>query len=121
MMQLSGIAILALTLAAPAWPAEDPKSGAKGSPKSGTSRQRTTEKAKTLSGCLDQRGESYVLMGTSATGVLATLQGKGFSNDNFARYVGHKVTLHGEIQKDGETTVMHVTRVEDGGSGCTSR
>ena len=72
-----------------------------------------------MTGCLDQQGETYVLRGLDQARRVATLRGKAFSDDNFARYVGHKVTVYGNVTKDGDTTVVHVTKVDDGGPGCS--
>jgi hypothetical protein len=74
-----------------------------------------------LTGCLDQRGETYVLRELGTAGTVSTLKGKVFSDDNFARYVGHKVTVHGTLQKQGQTSVMLVTKVDDAGPGCSDR
>lgn len=68
----------------------------------------------TLTGCVDERGEAYVLTGDRELRRVATLEGAGFSNDNFARYVGHKVTVHGKMA--GET--FRVSKIDDLGAGC---
>ena len=48
-----------------------------------------------ITGCLDQRGESYVLKSEKNMKEVTALKGKAFSDDNFARYVGHTVTVYG--------------------------
>jgi hypothetical protein len=60
-------------------------------------------------GCLDQRGETYVLAGDRELRRLVTLQGDGFSDDNFARYLGHKVKVQGRLSEPGSS----VFRVRD--------
>jgi hypothetical protein len=86
---------------------------------------KTAEKGRSatnsLTGCLDQQGETYILRELGTAGTVSTLKGKAFSDDNFARYVGHKVTVHGTMQKEGDASVLHVTKVDDAGPGCTSR
>ncbi len=74
-----------------------------------------------LTGCLDQQGETYVIRELSTAGAVSRLKGKSFSDDNFARYVGHKVTVHGTIEKQDQAAVMHVTKIDDAGPGCTGR
>ena len=86
-----------------------------------TKAKRSRTAGSTITGCLDQRGETYVLRELGTAGTVSTLKGKGFSDDNFARYVGHKVTVHGTIQKEGDTPVLHVTKVDDAGPGCSDR
>ncbi len=74
-----------------------------------------------LTGCLDQQGETYVLRELGTAGAVSTLKGKGFSDDNFARYVGHKVTVHGTVDKQDQRPVFYVTKVDDAGVGCSGR
>jgi len=96
--------------------AKTPKESAKkGSPNG------SGQAVKPITGCLDQQGEGYVLRELSTAGTVSALKGEMFSDDNFARYVGHKVTVHGRVQKEGERSVLHVTKVEDGGAGCSSQ
>ena len=76
-------------------------------------------KVEALAGCVDERGETYVLVGDVRLKVIAKLKGRAFSDDNFARYVGHKVTVHGELKQDGEDKVLYVTKIDDGGLGCS--
>jgi hypothetical protein len=92
------------------WPAPDAKAK--------ENSKKSAPKQQSLTGCLDQQGETYVLRGLAAAGVLATLKGEAFPDDNFARYVGHKVTVHGSMQKEGESAVLRVTKVDDAGPGC---
>ena len=43
-----------------------------------------------------------------------TLRGRAFTDDNFARFVGHKVRVTGE-SKEG---VLHVDKIEKIGETC---
>ena len=65
-----------------------------------------------VSGCLDQSGEQYVLKSETDMTVVTKLKGKGFSDDNFARYVGQKVTVHGTT-KGGVFEVVKVTKLAE--------
>ena len=76
-------------------------------------------KTTSITGCVDQRGERYVLSGMRQMKTIAVLRGKGFSDDNFARYVGHTITVEAEQQREGDTTVLLVSKIEDGGVGCS--
>ena len=93
--------ILALTLSAA--PDTTPK---KSPPK-------TTQSA--LTGCLDQRGERYVLTSETDMATITQLKGKGFSDDNFARYIGRKVTVHGSTNGD----VFEVVKVTKRADTCS--
>ena len=78
---------------------------------------RQTQKAKqtTITGCLDQRGDRYVLSSESDMSKLTTLKGKAFSDDNFARYIGHKVTVHGTLNAES----FEVTKIDNISDTCS--
>src|SRR3954451_21134848 len=79
-------AVLALFLAGTAiGGAADTTTNRKSSP----TRSPVTE---AMTGCLDQRGEAYYLAGPDLKAE-AQLKGKSFSDDNFAQYIGHLVTV----------------------------
>jgi hypothetical protein len=65
-----------------------------------------------ITGCLDQRGESYVLKSEKDMKEVTALKGKAFSDDNFARYVGHTVTVYGSKDRD-LFQVMKIVNVAD--------
>jgi hypothetical protein len=77
-------------------------------------RQTRPPASATMTGCVDQRGETYVLTAEGAMDKSATLRGRAFSDDNFARYVGHKVKVTGD-SKDG---VFHVDRIDKVAETC---
>jgi hypothetical protein len=66
-------------------------------------------------GCLDQRGETYVLTGDRELRRIVTLQGDGFSDDNFARYLGHKVKVQGRLSEPGSSVfkVREITTISE--------
>jgi len=102
--------VLLLMLAAPlTWPAPQQRN------------RSVAEKSEKMTGCLDEKGEVYILRDLTTARETATLRGKGFTNDNFARYVGHTVTVHGTIEKEGDLTVVHVTKIDDAGPGCAKK
>ena len=67
----------------------------------------------TLTGMLDQRGEEFVLASEDAMKTEAVLRAHGFSGDNFARFVGQRVEVRGEIRTEGERRILVVRRLED--------
>ena len=68
----------------------------------------------TVTGCVDQRGTTYVLTVPGAMEKVAALRGRAFTDDNFARFVGHKVKVTGE-SKEG---VLHVDKIEKIAETC---
>jgi hypothetical protein len=73
----------------------------------------------TMTGCIDQRGEQYVLTGDKELNAVAVLHGEGFSDDNFARYMGHKVTLEGTSSREGEALTVRVRKITDISDTCS--
>src|SRR4051812_8048254 len=59
-------------------------------------------KTTTFTGCIDQRGANYVLTGDKELHTVAVLHGDGFEDDNFAREMGHKVTIEGALAGDAD-------------------
>lgn len=73
----------------------------------------------TLSGCVDQRDGIYVLTGDKELKAIADLHGAGFSDDNFARYVGHRVKVEGTVAKEGEKTTVKVRNITSIADVCS--
>ena len=99
-MEVVASVLLALTLFA------SPDQDRKKSP--APSQRAQTE----LTGCIDERGEDYVLTSPSDMRVLARLKGQGFSDDNFARYIGRKVKVQGR-STGGVFEVVKITKLAD--------
>jgi hypothetical protein len=72
-----------------------------------------------MTGCIDQRGEQYVLTGDKELNAVAILHGDGFSDDNFARYMGHKVSVEGTSSREGETVTVRVRKITDIADSCS--
>jgi hypothetical protein len=75
---------------------------------------RSRQAAANITGCVDQKGTTYVLTGAGTMQRGTTLQGRAFSDDNFARYVGHKVKVTGESREG----VFHVDKVDKVAETC---
>jgi hypothetical protein len=76
-------------------------------------------KKDSLTGCVDQRGNDFVLAGDKELHQIAVLHYVGMSDDNFAREVGHKVTVEGTLSKDGDVPVMRVTKLKTISETCS--
>lgn len=94
-----------LLMAPPADPATKPK------PKAASST--------TMTGCVDQRNNTFVLTGDKELKTHAVLHGDGFSDDNFARHLGHTVTVEGTLASQGGTKVMKVRKVTPVSDFCS--
>lgn len=75
----------------------------------------------TMQGCVDQRGEQYVLTGDVQLKKKAVLKGGAMSEDNFARYIGHKVKVEGALKTGSDMDVLSVDRIESIADTCTSQ
>lgn len=78
------------------------------------------EKISTFTGCIDQKGEDYVLTGDRELHTIAILHGDGFKDDNFAREVGHKVSIEGTLAGDADPKTIRVKKVTKISDFCAS-
>jgi len=72
-----------------------------------------------LTGCVDEHDGQYVL--TNDTNLQASarlMPAAGTAEDNFARHMGHKVTVRGTLSKDEPLPVMTVQSVETVSETC---
>jgi hypothetical protein len=72
-----------------------------------------------LNGCIDEHDGQYVL--TNDTNLQPTARLKpaaGSPEDNFARHMGHKVTVRGVLSKEEPLPVMTVESVETVSQTC---
>ena len=67
----------------------------------------------TLTGIVDQKGRDFVLTGEEAMRPVAVLRASGFSADNFARFVGMRVEVRGEISTEGDRRILTVKSLDD--------
>ncbi len=112
------LAISAILFLGAAAGADTPDQPAKSS-KPAKPAKKTAANRVTWTGCLDQRGENYVLAGDKELQTEAVLHGDGFSDDNFARHLGHKVTISGTLARDGNPVTIRVTKVTDIADECS--
>ena len=67
----------------------------------------------TLTGVIDQEGEDYVLTGEEAMKTTAILRARGFSQDNFAHFVGNRVQVRGEMATEGDRRILTIRSLND--------
>ena len=76
--------------------------------------QAKAAKTEKLTGCLDEEaGPQYVLRGDQELRLLAVLKPQGFPVQNFARYLGHKVTVTGSLSSENGTPLMAVRSIKN--------
>src|SRR5438270_6351090 len=94
-------ALLVLLLIAPlAEPAQKEKKAAK-------------PQNQTLTGCVDEKSSDYVLRSDDMLKEIAALEPVGFEKTSFARFVGHKVSISGQLVATGEPPTLRVTSVDN--------
>jgi len=74
-----------------------------------------------LTGCVDEREGKYVLTNDTNLEPTARLQpAAGSPEDNFARHMGHKVTVRGTLSKADPLPIMTVESVDTVSQTCSS-
>ena len=61
-----------------------------------------------ITACLDEKADYYVLRTDDMLKELAMLEPVGFEKQIFARYVGHKVTISGELNNSSQPPTLRV-------------
>ncbi len=74
-----------------------------------------------LSGCVDEHDGQYILIHNQNRDLIATLEAEGFPSENFARHLGHTVTVRGTSNPNGAHPVIKVRSVEATADTCGSQ
>ena len=75
--------------------------------------------AVTMSGCIDQASDgNFILADNKELNKIITLHGEGFSDDSFAKHLGHQVKVTGRIAKEGDEQVLRVKKIETISESC---
>jgi hypothetical protein len=62
-----------------------------------------------ITACLDEKADYYVLRTDDTLKEVAVLEPVGFEKQIFARYVGHKVSISGELNSSSQPPTLRVT------------
>jgi hypothetical protein len=65
--------------------------------------------AQSVTGCMDEKPEVYVIRSDDALKELVQLEPVGFEKAIFARYVGHKVTISGQLITSTDPPTLKVS------------
>ena len=74
--------------------------------------KKAPPKMDSITGCVDEKVEVYILRSDDALKELAKLEAVGFDNTNFARFVGHKVTVSGQLNATTEPPTIRVSSLD---------
>jgi hypothetical protein len=66
-------------------------------------------KPQVVTGCLDEKPGLYILRSDDALKDLAQLEPIGFEKEIFARYLGHKVSISGQLVEGAEIPTLRVS------------
>src|SRR6266568_1591235 len=81
-------------------------------PLSETAQKEKKSKAppsQTLTGCVDEKGSDYFLSTDDSLKEIAVLESVGFEKANFARFVGHKVSITGQLVTSSDPPTLRVS------------
>ena len=74
--------------------------------------KKSPAKMDTITGCVDEKSDVYILRTEDQLKELATLEPVGFDRTNFARFVGHKVAVSGQLVTSTEPPTMKVSSLD---------
>ena len=69
--------------------------------------------ATTMTGCVDEKSSEYVLFTDHMLKELAKLESVGFDRTNFARFVGHKVSITGQLVDSTQPPTLRVSNYDN--------
>ena len=74
--------------------------------------KKSSVKMDTLTGCVDEKTDAYILRTDDMLKELATLEPVGFDRTSFARFVGHKVSISGQLISSTQPPTMRVSSLD---------
>ena len=77
-------------------------------------------KLSSMTGCVDEKPGRYVLVEDKNLKELVELQPVTFEKEGLAKYLGHKVTVRGEMSSEADHPVMKVHSVQKISDVCAS-
>jgi len=74
--------------------------------------KKSPVKMDTVTGCVDEKTDVYILRSDDQLRELATLEPVGFDRTNFARFVGHKVAVSGQLVTTTQPPTIRVSSLD---------
>ena len=113
---ISGVLIV---LVLPAFCADKKTTSPQKQKKSVSKSKSTRVQPEILRGCVDQRDGNYVLTDDRMLNKIADLQAvSGGQEANFAKHLGHKVTVKGNKSSEPDSNVFRVASIEEISEVC---
>jgi hypothetical protein len=81
-------------------------------PQENRPKQQPVPKQTVMTGCIDEQEGRYVLIHDQTRDLIANLAAEGFPTENFAKHLGHKVTVRGMAGSEGSHPVFKVRSIE---------
>ena len=75
--------------------------------------EHAVQHSETIVGLVDQTGNDFVIASEDGMRPIAKLEAVGFSNDNFARFVGARVRAKGELTRTDKGPVLRISSLDD--------
>jgi hypothetical protein len=72
-------------------------------------KEKKAANTQVITACLDEKADYYVLRADDMLKEVAVLEPVGFEKQIFARYVGHKVSISGELNSSSQPPTLRVT------------
>src|SRR6266851_2372144 len=72
-------------------------------------KEKKAANTQVITACLDEKADYYVLRADDLLKEVAVLEPVGFEKQIFARYVGHKVSISGELNSSNQPPTLRVT------------
>ena len=72
-------------------------------------KEKKAANTQVMTACLDEKADYYVLRADDMLKEVAVLEPVGFEKQIFARYVGHKVSITGELNSSTQPPTLRVT------------
>jgi hypothetical protein len=72
-------------------------------------KEKKAANTQVITACLDEKADYYILRTDDMLKELAILEPVGFEKQIFARYVGHKVSISGELNSSTQPPTLRVT------------
>lgn len=85
---------------------------------SGPGRAKGKPKLASMTGCIDEKPGRYVLVEDKNLKEMIELQPVNFDKESFAKYLGHKVTVRGQMSSDTDHAVMKVHSIQNISDSC---
>jgi hypothetical protein len=82
------------------------------------SKSQPKQTAASMTGCVDEQDDRYVLVDERNLMPIAQLEADGFPTEGFAKHMGHKVTVRGTANSGDPLPVLKVRMIETVSDTC---